>query len=98
MDKFGIFNLLNSFFTPNKPSDTPTGSNSTTQNDSANSFLNGLLNSFSKPDGDKNQSPQPQNKKIIHPPLQSGMISIMNNHDQFIKRVKERSSTPQKTK
>ncbi len=92
MDKFGIFNLLNSFFTPAKPQSQQSDANSTAPTNNANDFLSNLLNSLSNTNGNKQQSP-PQNKEPTYPPLQSGMIGVMNEHDAFIKRVKERSKS-----
>ena len=92
MDKFGIFNLLNSFFTPAKPQTQQSDTNFTAPTNNANDFLSGLLNSLSSSNNDKNQQLPPQNKAPSHPPLQSGMINVMNNHDAFIKRVNARSN------
>ena len=43
MDKFGIFNLLNSFFALGKNENTQSGENSATNND----LLSNLISSFS---------------------------------------------------
>lgn len=93
MDKFGIFNLLNSFFTPAKPQNQQSDTNFSAPTNNANDFLSGLLNSISSSNNEKKQQPPPQNKAPAHPPLQSGMINVMNNHDAFIKRVNARSNT-----
>ena len=88
MDKFGIFKLLGSFmdyFGKVKP-------NNDTQNPSENkNVLDNLLGIFNK----QNNTPSPsENKKIpVAKPLQSSMLSTMNNHDNFVKRVKAKNST-----
>ena len=77
MDKFGIFNILNSLL----------GSkfDNTAQN-SGNSFdANNLINSLLST---KKQPTEPEKNKSVPPtPLQTSMLSTMNSHDQFVKRV-----------
>ncbi len=90
MDKFGIFNLLNSFLTLSK------GKNSTDeQNSSASSapadFLGSLLSSATST-AEKPQEP----KKETHAqkpstPLQRQMLATMQTHDQIIKRVNDKT-------
>jgi len=74
LDKFGIFKLLNTLF-------TPTGENSNTQN-AVGDALNSLLNSVKNP-------PKEQPTSKTHTPLQSSMLTTMRSHDDFVKRVKE---------
>ena len=88
MDKFGIFNLLNSFFTPTAQSNATNNTNDS----SANDFISGILNSFSNQENTKAQSVQKPKEQPVPLPLQSGMISVMNEHDAFIKRVKSRQN------
>jgi hypothetical protein len=88
MDKFGIFNLLNSFFSLNrqKSQSTDNENNKT----SLDSILSTLTNSL------KNNTPnkeEPPKKQAPFAPLQSSMLSTMSSHDQFIKRVKEKNKT-----
>ena len=71
MDKFGIFNLLNSFFdfySKNKQ-------NFPTQNQSS-----------AIPSQNKNENLSPKNPPSLIP-LQSSMIKTMNSHDELVKRV-----------
>ena len=91
MDKFGIFNLLNSFFPLNGSSNNnqaPSGEKTSEANANAISgILNALNNNFQKNSTvEKKENTTPK----VSPPLQSGMLSIMNSHDAFIKRVKEK--------
>ena len=87
MDKFGIFNLLNSFFplTSQKNQVEPNA------NPVSNDFLSSLLTSFTnnsssnKPENDKQQ-------KVVSSaphPLQEQMLLTVSNHDAFVKRVKQ---------
>lgn len=98
MDKFGIFNILN-LLLGNKASE-----NSNTSASSAP--LQDLIKNLTatKNDQQKNQSQQGEQAKKPDPlavplPLQSSMVSTMTNHDQLIKRVKEKAQTnPDKLK
>ena len=74
MDKFGIFKLLNTLF-------TPSGENSNQQN-AVGDALNSLLNSVNTP---KKEQPLPKQST----PLQSSMLSTMRSHDAFVKRVQQ---------
>lgn len=91
MDKFGIFNLLNSFFPLNGSSSSNNSQSEEKNSDPNANPLSGILNALngniqknSTAEKKENQLPKPA------PPLQSGMLSIMNSHDAFIKRVKEK--------
>ncbi len=91
MDKFGIFNLLNSFFSLTNQK------NQATENQPAPSgdLLSGLLSSFTK----NLSTTQSQNVKAEKPatlsphPLQEQMLSTVVNHDALVKRVKEKQKT-----
>lgn len=86
MDKFGIFNLLNSFFPLTKSENGQNTPDSPTTND----LLGNLLSSLSN-----NKKVETDNKKatLSTPlPLQSSMLSTINSHDQIVKRVRENSS------
>lgn len=79
MDKFGIYNLLNSFlgaFSAPKPE-------------------NGAPTTDRAPAGNENASAaatsSPSAPPAVFPPLQAGMLSVMREHDEFIKRVKAKS-------
>ena len=86
MDKFGIFKLLNSFLSKNSQGETKDTS-------SSDGFNDAIGNLFSSLSTNKTNAPtelkQPPATKA--PPLQSSMLSTLNNHDAFIKRVKERN-------
>ena len=53
---------------------------------------------FMKITKDINKHNQEDSKKVekVYAPLQSSMLSTMNSHDEFIKRVKEKNNAPQK--
>lgn len=83
MDKFGIFNIINSLL----GGKTSASDNETTQSPN----LNNLLSALTTP---KPQSEKPTNTTLTPPlPLQTSMISTMNGHDEFIKRVMEKNKT-----
>ena len=52
----------------------------------------GLISTSNTPQNGTENKPTSQSS-IVLPPLQSGMLSVMNSHDQFIKRVKEKNKT-----
>lgn len=76
MDKFGIFNVLNS-------------------------FLNGFAGNNREEAASAEKSPDEQKPrkdgssadraKPIAPPLQSSMLNVLNSHDAFIRRVREKN-------
>ena len=84
MDKFGIFKLLNSFLGTTLPQndDTPSTKSQSSPD------LSGFLSAFSN----LNNTAETQQKEVksAPPPLQASMLSVMNSHDQFVKRVKEK--------
>ena len=87
MDKFGIFKLLNSFLgSNNSKNDADQNQSPTTQND-----LSGFLSAFDN--FNKASAPPKKVEKTPPPPLQASMLSTMNSHDEFIKRVKEKHPT-----
>ena len=94
MDKFGIFKLLSSFLTQNGQNSNSENNNSSASSSEENP-LSTLLNSLTKtiaspPQNTQSQTPTPEIRKTFVP-LQSEMLSTMNSHDLFIKRVKEKS-------
>ena len=91
MDKFGIFKLLNSFFNFYEQNKGNFNSNSSPVKTDTPNPLNSILNSINN----KIQQEQPKQEKITQQaiPLQSSMLSTMNSHDEFIKRVKEKHGT-----
>ena len=84
MDKFGIFNLLNSFFSMAKTENGQSENNSNSSND----LLGNLLSSLSSPKKPENANQKPAVSSPL--PLQNSMISTINSHDQIVKRVKEK--------
>ena len=93
MDKFGIFNLLNSFFPLNAQNSEQT-SNLKSTNGLANNLISSLGKSlFSQTDTaqtDAKSLPKESEKMLSPHPLQKGMISTINSHDEFVKRVKQK--------
>lgn len=95
MDKFGIFNLLNSFFSAK--------TDQTEQPQDENSSAPNLLDAVITAVKDKAISPSNDSKtthgaeKNTHlRPLQSSMLSTMTSHEDFIKRVKQKNEKPVK--
>ena len=92
MDKFGIFNLLNSFFSlnPQKNENSPISqSPSGLANSLISSLGKGLINSSSKPNTEQ-KLPEPP-KQSVPLPLQKSMLLTINSHDEIVKRVKEKN-------
>ena len=95
MDKFGIFNILNSFFSKNNNQSQQTDSVSPEKSNGQNDFLGGLLSSLTNSNqaqqsSAKPQKPQATTKETPPLPLQAQMLSTMRSHDDFIKRVKQK--------
>mgnify|MGYP003292175421 CR=1 FL=1 len=101
MDKFGIFNLINSFLNfsnANQGENSP--STSFEKQPSSNNILSALTelinkNSTASGTSQTPPSPAPKNQKEVSAPplpLQSQMLSTMNSHDDFVKRVKEKNA------
>ena len=91
MDKFGIFNLLNSFFPLANQKNESTSNN----NNFSSELLSGLLSSFKK-DSSLNIANQTKKEKSLNNaphPLQEQMLSTINSHDQIVKRVKQSQKT-----
>ncbi|MBO7344680.1 MAG: hypothetical protein J6U92_01935 [Clostridia bacterium] len=101
MDKFGIFNLINSFLNFSNANQTETNSATTLEKQpSSNNILSTLTELINKNSGANGTSqtpptstPKSQKETLKAPlPLQSQMLSTMNSHDDFIKRVKEKNA------
>lgn len=88
MDKFGFFNLLNSFFPKNAQSEQKNDADSGLSPD----FLGDLFSNFSKQNPNDIANPPPSQQKQTNSiaPLQNNMLSTMANHDDFVKRVKQK--------
>ncbi len=91
MDKFGIFNLLNSLVALNDkkgssikgtPSDTP----SFVQN-LMSALSNNVAQSNPQPKQEQTEQKRSPTERANQPPLQFAMLSTMRSHDEFIKRV-----------
>ena len=95
MDKFGIFNLLNSFFPLNKQKTEQTTDNSTNNSTATTDFLSNLLSSFAKNNRlTESQENKKENKAVSPPhPLQEQMLLTVSNHDALVKRVKQSQKT-----
>ncbi len=92
MDKFGIFNLLNSFLTPSAPSQSQekgqTEDSSSQPNDLVSGILGSLKNGFSQKEQAKSESSQPKRQSA---PLQRQMLSTMSAHDELIRRINKKT-------
>ncbi len=108
MDKFGIFNLLNSFLgfaNEKKESEndvSPRGDSgfsgssgfSGAENSvNARTFKNGEVNASRK----NGQSADSAAEKPEFLPLQQGMLSVMRSHDEFVKRVREKNARTERS-
>ena len=99
MDKFGVFNLLNSFL--NFSNSNKENFNSAPDKDNADgvkNILSTITDILNKNAGKNNapSTPTPQKMATTNTPpipLQSKMLSTMNSHDDFIKRVKEKNKS-----
>ena len=87
MDKFGIFNLLNSFF----PLTNQKKSGEENFSPNSGDILSSLLSSFAKNPATNNSPNNKTQGAITNPPhpLQEKMLLTVSNHDAFVKRVKE---------
>ncbi len=83
MNKFGIFNLLNSFFDfyGNKKSDQPEQASNPAPD------KNPLENLFSSLNVSPAEKAKPVNSTATRKPLISPLLNTMNAHEQFVKRV-----------
>ncbi len=92
MDKFGIFNLLNSFFPLNSQKNENPTANSTTSglaNNLLSSLGKNLLSSNSWQNSEQ-VKPKENQKQAVPLPLQKSMLLTINSHDEIVKRVKEK--------
>ena len=83
MDKFGIFNILN-LLLGNKAENTESEK---VANSSMQDLLSNLLST-------KKEEVKKATPTTVPLPLQASMVSTMTAHDEFIKRVKEKSKSP----
>ena len=98
MDNFGIFKLLNSFLNYYQTNSNDKNQADTTDKKPFVSLVDNLFQTVT----DKQKQPSPQEKPKDAPdlnylespsakPLQSRMLSTMQSHDLFIKRVMEKN-------
>ena len=83
MDKFGIFNLFNSFFSGGGQKE----GQSFIKSDSSADLLGNIVSALSAPKKEPPAPAQTQNVKVFAP-LQSSMLKTMTMHDDIVKRVK----------
>lgn len=82
MDKFGIFNVLNSLL-------SGFGKDGISEESSSDANPAGQNNTQNKKPA--NPDIQGKTQKPLSPPLQSSMLNVLNSHDAFIKRVREKN-------
>lgn len=78
MEKFGIFNLLGSFLGQSVKKE-------------------GEINaeySYSAPPPLADKESISAEKRASFPPLQNSMLTTMKNHDEFVKRVRDKNKKP----
>ncbi len=111
MDKFGIFNLLNSFLGfANEKRESENGvsprGDSGFSGASGSSGFSGAENSVNaraSKNGEANaarkngQSADSAAEKPEFLPLQQGMLSVMRSHDEFVKRVREKNARTERS-
>ena len=85
MDKFGIFNLLNSFFPLNAQKEQLSSNNSAPSND----IFSNLFSSLIKPENQEKPSAKKSAPLSVPHPLQEQMLLTVSNHDAIVKRVKQ---------
>ena len=88
MDKFGIFNLLNSFLGLYDKSQNAAKNENDTQ-PTVSSAASSPKNEPTAPQSASQKNPHSTSRAA--PPLQAGMLTVMRSHDEFIKRVKEKN-------
>ncbi len=91
MDKFGIFNLLNSFF----PLNSQKNEHSSTSSGLAGNLLSSLGKNLFTPtetlSNDKQNLKKENAKHNVPLPLQQSMLSTINSHDEIVKRVNQKN-------
>lgn len=95
MDKFGIFKLLNSFFNFYEQSKSTSSTQENKHSGGFSDFLSAFNSQQNQTTTQNVNATNPAEKKTaerVLPPLQTSMLSTMNSHDEFIKRVKNRNN------
>ena len=97
MDKFGIFNLLNSFFSLN-PQNNEQSSTSNNGVGLASSLISSIGKNFlqqsTSPNKTEPKAVEESPKQNVPLPLQQNMLLTINSHDEFVKRVNQRHNLP----
>ena len=96
MDKFGIFNLLNSFLGFSANNSAVTSEQAQAESEKKSTTVNDLLSALSPMlNNTKKENAEPQIKKEIEtkkrPPIQNQMLKTLSTHDDFVKRVKQKN-------
>jgi len=95
MDKFGIFNLLNSFLNLSSPRNSDTSNLKQVENPPEQNILGNLLSTIN---GNSNNVERPKQNAVkpdsatYNAPLTIGMLSTMHAHDQHVKRVQSKNT------
>ena len=95
MDKFGIFNLLNSFLNLSSPRNSDTSSLKQVENPPEQNILGNLLSTIN---GNSNNVERPKQNAVKpdsttkNAPLTLGMLSTIHAHDQHVKRVQSKNT------
>lgn len=95
MDKFGIFNLLNSFLNLSAPRNSDTSNAKQVENPPEQNLLGNLLSSINGKSNGTEQTKQnafTPNNTTTNAPLTMGMLSTMHAHDQHVKRVQSKNT------
>ncbi len=88
MDKFGIFNLLNSFLNLSSNTSSAQGENKDEQSSAPKDLLSGLFSGLKNNSSEPTTKTSPSNEQGARAtPLQRQMLSTIATHDQIIKRV-----------
>lgn len=91
MDKFGIFKLLNSFFSFYGQKSQNQQENAFEQSEKNSDLFSNLVNNLVNKSS--NTRPQPDtNTQHAQKPLQTDMLKTMSSHEEFIKRVKQKNT------
>lgn len=88
MDKFGVFNLLNSLISVYEKTKSQNSSASAAENTSPSSVGDAPSALKSAPTTEKNKPA---------PPIQRSMIRTLDSHDAFVERVRKRNAERKST-
>ena len=91
MDKFGIFNLLNSFLNLSSPQNVGNSNPNQVENPPEQNVLGNLLSAING----KPTPPEQKTQTAVEPkntPLTLNMLSTIHAHDQHVKRVQSKNA------